>query len=305
MVKVFVGLLCTVLTVYGSQNLHHLRPHKDNSAKVTALFAAILHDDAASVQKLLKVVSPNATNSKGEPALHYAVSFARLIIVRELVQAGASINAKDRAGESPLTLATKHDGEEEVVYYLIEKGADPNYVKPGEGNTLMFYAITDWPSTRLVSELLNKGVNANGDDYIQEWVTESTVPIPAGLTDLQRLEFSEKHAGKRTYQRTKGDSYLFIASRVGNVDAAKLLIGHGANPNRQTASGSYPIFAASDNSLAMVQLLVEHGANPNVRNADGQTVLSYLIHGGKPQREIGPTEAQEVADYLKSHGAHE
>src|SRR5690606_23357703 len=60
-----------------------------------------------------------------------------------------------------------------------------------------------------------------------------------------------------------------ILSRTSNVEAAKLLISHGANVNvREQWRGQTPLmWAAAEAQPAMVRLLAEHGAEVDARSA--------------------------------------
>lgn len=67
-------------------------------------------------------------------ALHYAAIFGPVAVVRDLLKAGAKVNAKDSRGFAALTFAVAADhANPESVRALIEAGADPNAsAKTGE-----------------------------------------------------------------------------------------------------------------------------------------------------------------------------
>src|SRR6185295_15347299 len=65
-----------------------------------------------------------------ETALLFAARVGDLEATRLLVKAGANVNDADAWGVSAVTLAA-HSGFEEVLDYLLLKGADPNAMKAG------------------------------------------------------------------------------------------------------------------------------------------------------------------------------
>ncbi len=66
----------------------------------------------------------------------------------------------------------------------------------------------------------------------------------------------------------EGQTALMAVARTGNVEAAKLLLGHGANVNAREELGraNRPhVGAPRKSSLQMIKLLVQHGADVNAR----------------------------------------
>ncbi|KAK2003326.1 ankyrin [Colletotrichum falcatum] len=74
---------------------------------------------------------------------------------------------------------------------------------------------------------------------------------------------------------------LDVAARADRLNAARLLLAHGADPNLWAPGSSAPLITAvAEGHLAMAQLLVEHGADINVRSADGAGLLG-VCGGGR------------------------
>ena len=67
-------------------------------------------------------------NKFGESPLHLAAKHGKFDRVKELIEEGANINAKDNAGWTPLHEAAQYSGVrgQEVLEYLVAKGADVN-----------------------------------------------------------------------------------------------------------------------------------------------------------------------------------
>ena len=81
---------------------------------------------------------------------------------------------------------------------------------------------------------------------------------------------------------------LHSAASARNLEAARLLLEHGAPVNARQQGGWKPIHAAAQNGdRAMVELLLRHGADPRAANDQGQTPLSLA-------REKGHAEITEL-----------
>ena len=91
-------------------------------------------------------------------ALHWAAYHDDLETAKLLVDAGADVNAANRYGVTPLSLACTN-GNEAMVDLLLEAGADPNTTLRGDETALMTAARTG----RLgpVKALLSRGADVN------------------------------------------------------------------------------------------------------------------------------------------------
>jgi ankyrin repeat protein len=84
---------------------------------------------------------------------------------------------------------------------------------------------------------------------------------------------------------------LHSAASARNLEAARLLLAHGAPPNARQHGGWVPIHAAAQNGdRAMVELLLQHGANPKLANDEGQTPA--MVAREKGYTEIAALLAQ-------------
>jgi len=67
---------------------------------------------------------------------------------------------------------------------------------------------------------------------------------------------------------------LHLASRVGHIDVARLLIKHGANVAAQSKDWTTPLDEASEGGhVDVARLLIEHGVNVRAQNEDWKTPL--------------------------------
>jgi ankyrin repeat protein len=119
------------------------------------------------------------------------------------------------------------------------------------------------------------------------------------------LGFLLGKGAKADLQNKTGDTSLILASQLGWVDGAEILLRVGANANLANNSGETPLmFAVRNNDTAMVRLLMSKGADPKrtdsiagysaldyaKQNSRGAAIVKLLEAGpAKPAREIaGP-----------------
>jgi len=96
-------------------------------------------------------------------ALHVASSEGLLDVVRFLINEGANVNAQDRWGGTPLSDAIRQQ-HEEIVKYLIEKGASKPECGIGVANLLKAAALGDLEMVKSVLEADPKIVNSGDWD---------------------------------------------------------------------------------------------------------------------------------------------
>ena len=111
----------------------------DNRFGVTALMYAAKDGHAELVRELLTAGAKlNAKDNDGDTALMYAAIDNRAEIVKDLLTAGADVNAKNNNGTTPLIAASLR-GRTEPVKALLAAGADAQ-VKDSTGKTALMYA---------------------------------------------------------------------------------------------------------------------------------------------------------------------
>jgi len=100
----------------------------------------------------------------------------------------------------------------------------------------------------------------------------------AALTELLQSDKSLLNA-----RDTDGSTPLHCACWKGNLDAAKLLLEHGAKADALRTGGHYgttPLHAAAHgNQREIVRLLLEHGAKAKLKDDEGLDALGHTeIH---------------------------
>jgi ankyrin repeat protein len=89
----------------------------------------------------------------------------------------------------------------------------------------------------------------------------------------------------------KGNSLLMLASYHGNLGATKLLLDHGADPEKRNHRDQTPLAGvAFKGNLDAVKLLVERGANPFSDQGGGRFPIQFAALFGH----------MEIVRYLES-----
>ena len=215
---------------------------------------------------------------------------------RLLIKAGSEINAQSGDGKDALSLAL-FDGSWDVADLLIESGANVNQAD-AQRFTPLFWAVDrrnmetapnfPWMETRdplfLIKKLLDRGANPN-----------------AIINGTPRARMRE--GSPRLVYATP----LTRAALAGDVELAKLLLAHGADPHIISKDRETVLMAASGTGfingyhrqrtpaerLELVKLLVDLGEDVNAADNYGITPLMVAANLGD----------LEVVKYLISKGA--
>jgi len=168
-----------------------------------------------------------------------------------------------------------------VLKVLIDSGA--SMTPAGEGN---------WTSPVITALVFGK--KAAAETLVDRGAPIDTLAAAAGLgriADLRRLMPSA----------TPDDRHraLALASQLGQVDAVKVLLDAGEDPNRFNPPGTHahtpPIHqAVAAGHLDAVKLLVDRGARLDIRDS---------IYHGTPLAWAIYCEQPRIADYLRQRGA--
>ena len=215
---------------------------------------------------------------------------------RLLVQAGADLNAQAGDGKDALSLAF-FDGSYDVAEFLIDSHAKVNQAD-AQRFTPLFWAVDrrnmetaptfPWKETRDPLPLIKKLLDAGAD--------------PNALVNSTPRARMREGSPRIVYATA-----LMRAALAGDVELAKLLLAHGANPHIISKDRETTLMAACGTGfingyhrqrtpaerLELVKLLVETGEDVNAADNYGITPLMVAANLG----DI------EVVKYLISKGA--
>jgi len=185
--------------------------------------------------------------------------------------------AKDAQGQTALMVATAF-GSDKAVRLLLDNGADAR-AKTDAGLTALHLAVT---STAKVRMLLDAGADVKAVSSAGR--TPLIVAASAnGSVEVVRLLLARGADVNDT--DGAGITPLVAAANVNDIDVAKLLLAHGANPSKiSTAEGvSTPLTGAARNGNAeLVRLLLASKPDVNAIGAEtGPKVKNGLIQFGR------------------------
>jgi ankyrin repeat protein len=234
-----------------------------------------------------------------------------------LLDAGADVNQTTEYGWTPLLTAT-NNRHYRLATNLIERGADVNIANKG-GWTSLYLATdnrnieggdypvpaADMDHLDFIKILLDRGANPNRrikDDtlsrtiFTMQWFFESgATPFvrAAQSSDIDLMQLLLKYGADPKMPTDYNDTALTAAAGIGwvegvtyersakhNVDAVKMLLNLGLDPNAANNDGRTPLMgAALKGRNEVVQLLVDRGGRLETRDKgsrDTDTVVSAL-----------------------------
>jgi ankyrin repeat protein len=255
--------------------------------------------------------------------LIYAVKANSLESVKALLAGGASVNEVTGYGWSPLLVATQNRFYQ-LGAYLISQGADVNLANGGNWTPL--YLATDnrnieggdYPVRKgdmdhmeFIKLLLDSGANVNtrirdNTDtrtvFTGQWMDENgaTAFFRASWSgDVPLMKLLLAYGADPNINTVLKVTPLQVAAGIGwvegityeasreqTLEAVKMLIALGNDPNAQADTGRTALHgAATKGATAAVQVLVDAGARLDVRdygNTDARGSLVMAIHRWLP-----------------------
>ena len=239
---------------------------------LTALVFAAREGDLESAKKLIAAgADVNQTTEYGWTPLLTAVNNRNYQVARLLVESGADVNLANKGGWTPLYLATDNRNIEggdypvpkpdmdhlELITLLLEKGADPNA------------RVKDNTLTRTI--------------FTMQWFYENGATAfirAAQSSDTALMSLLLKYGADPKAVTGQGDNALTAAAGIGwvdgvtyersakeNLEAVRMLLDLGLDPNSANQEGRTPLMgAALKGRTDVIQLLVERGAKLDVRD---------------------------------------
>lgn len=195
--------------------------------------------------------------------LHREVKHGNTRRVRELLQSGEEINAKDRSGYTPLMHALQSPAAtRELVKFLLDSGADvAETTSDGTDCCLASVALGGGDPVKLAL-VLDRGANLHymrkdGYDALLDAAYRGYADRGAGLLELLKMLIARSVALNSV--STYGESALRVLSRFGRFDAVELLLGAGADESQLAWTPLHRAVALG--SLDDMKRLVESGAD--------------------------------------------
>ena len=215
-------------------------------------------------------------------------------LAAELLDGGASVDARDRFGARPLSHAARN-GHLEMVELLLARGA-PIDARNLAGATALYYA-----AERGHAAVVQRLVEAGADVKLTGRSGLSPVAAAAYAGNDAIVETLIAHgADERAVDETGKPPIVYAAARA-KLDVVKRLLARGVDVNARYANDLTLLMwaAGADEKVAeadavkVVTNLLDAGAHVDDWDARGRTALMIAAEGGHA----------EIANLLIAHGA--
>lgn len=168
--------------------------------------------------------------------------------VREAIKEGVPADQKDQLGTPALVLAAE-SGHEEILSYLLRKGAGKNAMN------------------RVGESAMARAARFGHGDIVDRLLSLKADPNLAGEPYLM--------------------TPLLTAAQAGHSEIIQELLASGANPNVQEGMNGYTplMLATAGGQVAAVEALLAGGASPYIKSFEGAGLYDMLRYSNNP--EIG------------------
>jgi ankyrin repeat protein len=277
--------------------------HPGLTTFVTLLDEPQFDDDGLPIARRKGQQSGGNSVMGGMTALLFAARDGNLEGVKALVESGADVNQMSGGDASSAINIAIANGHYTVGKYLLDHGADPNLANldgltPLYATVNMRFAPVSWApnprtdqeavgSTELLQALLERGANPNARVRGKLWFSPTS--------------------HDRSWVDHRGATAFWRAAMSSDVEAMRILVAGGADPNLATDSGVTPLMVAAgigwtgnfnqnapDSWMPAIEYCLELGADVNaVETRKGYTAL----HGAASRGD------DEMVQYLVARGA--
>jgi uncharacterized protein len=188
-------------------------------------------------------INPPVSTKGGLTALLHAARQGSLDAARALLDAGAPIDQPGAGdGTTPLLMAAIN-GEFDLAMFLIERGANPNIASTANGVTPLWAAInTQWqPRTRFPQPQEMEQQKSTYLDVMKALLDHGADPDARVKAHPWYLVYSGCGNRNCGLADTAGSTAFWRAAYGVDVDAMRLLVKYGADPNIPTIAPPVPI----------------------------------------------------------------
>lgn len=202
---------------------------------------------------------------------------------------GASIVVADQyESDQPLVEAVRQDDAAEVRR-LLESGADVS-VRDGRGATALFIAVYRG-NVEMARLLLEFGANVHTDG-VATTLLETAAGNDSGSAPEAQLEMVRLLLEAGASVHARGAKLMNYAAASGNEKVLHLLLEAGASLDRTDSFGRTALHLSGRyGEIDAMRLLLKVGADPNIRNRNGDAVLHEAVSNAEEVRMLLEADA--------------
>jgi uncharacterized protein len=188
-------------------------------------------------------INPPVSSKGGMTALLHAARQGHLEAVRALLDGGAPIDEVGSGDATTPLLMAVINGEFDLAMLLIERGANPNIAAGGNGATPLWAAVnTQWqPRTRYPQPQEMEQQKTTYLDVMKALLAKGADPDARLKTHPWYLVYSGCGNRNCGLADTAGSTAFWRAAYATDLDAMKLLVSYGADPNIPTIAPNVPV----------------------------------------------------------------
>lgn len=242
------------------------KPNTASKAGFTPLIFAAMNGSAATITRLarggaeLDYSAPGA----GASALTVALAAPKFEAARALIAAGAKVTTADRAGNTPLHIASQA-GQLEIVKDLLSKGADVN-----------------------AATAQAQGGGRGGGGGRGAVGKQTALHLAARGNHVEVMRTLVAAGANPAAKAQDGSTLLIAAAASGRVPAVEYAFQLAPDIAAATAAGQTPMHAALTGTMQVstpaeiqkvIQFLADHGAELDAPDGTGRTPLDLARSG--------------------------
>ncbi|KAI6358022.1 hypothetical protein MCOR25_007442 [Pyricularia grisea] len=195
-----------------------------------------------------------------------------IILLQQMLKAGADVNEIDSDGNTPL-LSAARGGHAAAVQLLLDAGADVE-PKDNAGATLLSRVVSFNIDNTITQQLLERGANVHSMDNSGRTPLSHAASMSTYSGHTKQLLDAGADPDSRD---NSGQTPLSWAARLWSTENAKLLLDAGADPDSRDNCGQTPLsWAARLWRTKNAKLLLDAGADPDSRDNCGRTPLLHV-----------------------------
>jgi uncharacterized protein len=251
-------------------------------------------DRCLELARRFEIAKPQITATEVSLTLFSAVDGNCIALATELLDYGASVDARDRLGAKPLSHAAR-SGHLEMVDLLLARSAPIDARNLAGATALYFAAETGHPS--IVQRLIERGADVKLTG--RSGISPIAAAAYAGNDEIVAALLA-RGADERTPDDT-GKPPIIYAAAGARLEVVKRLLARNIDVNARYPNDLTVLMWASGpdeqapeaQALQVVSFLLDAGAHIDDRDARGRTALMIAAEGGHA----------EIANLLLARGA--